>query len=168
MISIENKDVAKANYLGYSAYAKGPYYETNNKYNHFPPIMNDGRSVVSTWNNSTQWDNFLLISNNINSNSKYREYLTKNAQKIMRDQYFASSNDSGFFLDNAYKSEKIDTNIMKNEKISSPYMYHSYMTIDKPITDFYQNSDLKNTFLENQKINARKFRPTFSSSSSGV
>ena len=71
-------------------------YQTNNKYNKFPPLMSDGRSLISSYNNEDQINEMLLSRNSIVSNWQYRKYLMNNANTIMEYNYREVANDMGY------------------------------------------------------------------------
>lgn len=144
--------------LGYSKYATDGY-TTNNRYPSFPPLMNDSRSLISSWNTETQWDNSIITRNRIDSNWKYRRFLNTHASQIMKDQYIASCNDTGAYLENIYKTESVGSNSVRDEVKSIPYHYTSYTSTAKP--EGYNDSDLKSSYLEKDQLESRRFRPTF-------
>ena len=51
-------------------------YSTNNQYSNIPPKMQDGRSLISSWQPETIANSYLLKKENIKSNWEYRKYLT--------------------------------------------------------------------------------------------
>ena len=51
-------------------------YSTNNQYSEFPPMMKDGRSIVSSWQPESHINKEIKKQNNIKSNWEYpRPYL---------------------------------------------------------------------------------------------
>ena len=133
-------------------------YNTNNKYPEFPPLMSDGRSVTATWQPESTINADLIQSNNIQSNWQYRKYLTQNAQQIMEYNFRESSNDVGY-----YKRPLDLPNIQSNLVTSfnqQPYVYSSPLDNTKPLG--YTNSDLKETYLTREQLNARKIAPIVS------
>jgi hypothetical protein len=114
-------------------------YKTNNKYNNVPSIMNDGRSITTSTQPSAIINTDLIKRNNITSNWQYRQYLTTNASDIMKYNFTESSNDMGYYK--RYIND-IDTN----------------NSINNPIPSFLQ-SDLKDTYLTREQLNARKIAP---------
>jgi hypothetical protein len=71
-------------------------YSTNNVYANFPPLMSDGRSVLSTHQPESATNNYLLEKLNIQSNWEYRQYLQNNALDIMKFNSISMSNDVGY------------------------------------------------------------------------
>jgi len=122
-------------------------YKTNNKYQNFPPMMNDGRSLISSWQNETQINNKLIKENNIESNWKYRQYLTKNAKNVMEYNFRESANDTGYL---------IQPQSLKKTNSFTPYSFDSLNDTSKP----FQKSDLKELYLTREQLNAKKVAPT--------
>jgi hypothetical protein len=130
-------------------------YHANNKYDGFPPLMSDGRSVTATWQPESTINADLLKSNNIQSNWEYRRYLTKHATHIMQYNFRESSNDVGYYkrpLDvlDIQSNLVLDTN-------RTPYVFNSVLDNTKPIG--YSTSDLKDTYLTREQLNSRKISP---------
>ena len=69
-------------------------YGSNNKYRDFPPLMSDGRSIVSNSQNIAILNKKFITDNGITSNWKYRQYMINNANTIMEYNYRESSNDT--------------------------------------------------------------------------
>lgn len=119
-------------------------YDTNNKYNNFPAIMNDSRSLVSSWKSESEINNNLINENNIRSNWKYRQYLTKNASKIMENNFSESLKNNGY-------------NVTRKSHITTPVKFESLNDRSKE----FQNSDLKEIYLTREQLNAKKIAPVF-------
>ena len=134
-------------------------YGTNNRYFDFPPLMNDSRSVFSSWNTESAWNEDIRQRQHITSNWQYRRYLVDNAVPIMESQYLATMNDTGSFLTNKYKTEQMNTNSVAGGDVTSiPFFYTSYVSKEKPTG--YQQSDLKDIYLSREQLFARKFTPS--------
>jgi hypothetical protein len=71
-------------------------YHSNNRYDGFPPLMSDGRSIVATGKSEPLSHNALLKKTGIVNNAQYREYMIKNSRQIMMDEFRSASNDTGF------------------------------------------------------------------------
>jgi hypothetical protein len=124
-------------------------YKTNNVYPQFPPLMADGRSVISSWNTESVLNDKLCKENNIQTNWEYRKYLTKNAVEIMHQNFMETANDTG----NMFMSKEPDTpNI--------PFSYNSLNEQTKPVG--YETSDLKEIYLTKEQLYSRKVAPTIS------
>lgn len=115
-------------------------YETNNKYRKFPPLMTDGRSIISSLNNENQIHKMLLSKNGISSNWQYRKYLMDNANTIMEYNYREAANDTGY-------------SILPRKKTSSNNFLDTYDFLDQ-----LQSSDLKEMYLTREQLYAKKMR----------
>jgi len=118
-------------------------YKTNNKYPIFPPLMADGRSVISSWDTEAMLNEQIRKQNGITNNWDYRRYLTKNANQIMESNYNESANDTGHVFVSDYKSES-----------NSPFLYGSIY--EKPTSLHSNNSDLKDMYLTREQLYSRK------------
>ena len=129
-------------------------YKTNNKYPQFPPLMNDGRSITASWQHDAVTNATLIKDNNIRSNWEYRQYLTKNADKVAEQNFRESSNDLGY--NNRFATVP---NIQSNQfyGASGPAMYASILD-DKQVLG-HTTSDLKTTYLTREDLQSRKFSP---------
>lgn len=126
-------------------------YNTNNKYPEFPPLMNDGRAVVASYQPEAVANNELIKKHNIQSNWQYRQYLTKNALSIIKDNFLESSNDMGYykrFTDAPLVNNRYETNN------AVPHMYSHGFDGAKP--KGYVTSDLKTNYLSREELNSRK------------
>lgn len=139
-------DYKKNQYLGYTS---------NNKYDGFPPLMNDGRSVSASWQPEAVTNADLLQSNNIKSNWQYRKYLTENANQLMEYNFKESANDIGYSK-RPIDLTSIQSNIVTNMN-AQPYRYESVLDSTKPIGN--DMSDLKEIYLTREQLNARKISP---------
>ena len=85
----------------------------------------------------------------INSNWKYREYLTKNALSVQKQNMVEALSDIGY--DSSYMPRESNMN-------STPYSFTSYLDNSRP--DGYNSSDLKNAYLQKEQLDSRRFAPT--------
>ena len=122
-------------------------YGTNPVYPGFPPIMMDGRAIVASDQPEAVLNNALIKELGIKSNWQYRNYLTKNAEDIMRYNYRESSNDVGYFK--RYTDSPKEYNV--------PFVYPSFISQAKP--NGYQTSDLKDAYLSREQLEERKVEP---------
>lgn len=130
-------------------------YNTNNKYSDFPPLMNDGRSVVSSWVPESQINASLKKENSIKSNWEYRQYLTNNAKSIMEHNFREAANDTGY--NNAsMPMPNIQSNEVKGFE-TYPYSFKSVLDTTEP--KGYTTSDLKETYLTREQLAARQISP---------
>jgi len=129
-----------------------PHYQLNNKYNDFPPLMNDGRSLTTTWQSDTVTNEHLQQSANIKSNWEYRRYLTQNAKQLQTDLLSQSLNDVGYTVRNETPH--------LNQTFQSPIIYKSF---HNPIRHrFSEDSDLKNTYLSREQLQEKRVVPSVS------
>jgi hypothetical protein len=128
-----------------------PYlgYHSNNKYDNFPPLMKDGRSITASWQPEAVLNNKIIQDNNIKSNWQYRKFLTNNAVKIIKHNTIDSLNDVGYY--------KRHTDAPEHSKVNTPYLYQSYLDTTKPIG--YVDTDLKQNYLTREQLNSRKVSP---------
>lgn len=130
-------------------------YSTNNKYPNFPPLMSDGRPITATTQPDAVINADIIKSNNIKSNWEYRQFLTRNADNIIKYNFTESSNDIGY-----YKRPLDVLDIRTNTAPSStytPYKYTSVMDNSRP--NGYSSSDLKDAYLSREQLNSRKISP---------
>ena len=137
-------------------------YKTNNRYDGFPPLMSDGRSVVAGASSETLHHNSILKQMNGHlgstttiNNAQYREYMVKNARKIMEADFRNASNDVGYY-------ERFADQIRQDNPASgTPYLYTSVEEKAQPLG--YSESDLKSIYLTREELDARRstaaFRP---------
>ena len=118
-------------------------------------MMKDGRSIVSSWQTETQMNKELKNQNNIKSNWEYRQYLTKNAKDVMRNEFVQSANDTGYNTKNA-QSPNIQSNEVQGYS-NYPYSFKSVLDETKPAG--YVQSDLKTTYLSRDQLESRQISP---------
>jgi hypothetical protein len=175
------KETIPASHLG---------YKTNNRYDGFPPLMSDGRSVfagarsetllqntilkqmyaarpldIITWQNEgvkppqfyQQMNSTLDEKSSIN-NAQYREYMVKNARKIMEADFRNASNDVGYYERFA---DQIRAQNDTQSVSGAPYLYTDIADSARPIG--YSDSDLKAIYLTREELDSRRstaaFRP---------
>ena len=115
-------------------------YDTNNQYPAFPSMMNDGRSVVSSWEPESMVDSKLKMENGIRTNWEYRRYLMKNADAILTQNFKQAQNDTGY----AYASDDVLLS-----SYQPPYMYKSIS--DKNPVFGMNNGPLKAEYLSREE-----------------
>ena len=122
---------------------------SNNIYYNMPPIMNDGRNF-STWHPECLINENLKKAEGIQSNWDYRRFLQTNATTIMKYNYLEASNASG----------NNPSTIVNNQSSSnSPFVFTSTHDQRKPVFG-YNNSDLKQSYLTREQLNARMVAPS--------
>ena len=123
-------------------------YQTHNLYKDFPPIMEDGRVLVASWQPEAVTNNNLVKLAGVTTNWKYREYLTHNAVGIMKQNQAETMNDIGYVARYAKAPET---------PYRPPYSYKSYL--DNTTVFGYQNSNLKDLYFTKEQLDARKVSP---------
>ena len=121
-------------------------YTTNNQHVNFPPLMSDGRSVISSWQPESWKNNMILQKNGIQSNWQYRQYLARNAEQLRQENFIESCNDVGYY---ARYDQPMDQ--------PHPFSYSSILDKSKPVG--FQDGDLKDIYVSREQLNARKISP---------
>ena len=140
-------------------------YGANNVYPGFPPLMNDGRALIASWQPEAVDNQLLLKSSGVQSNWEYRKYLTHNAESIMQRNFTETANDCGYY-NNGTNSESnnvpflpIFAGLSKN---TSPARYNSYIQSENEFGRF--ESDLKADYLSREQLASRRVTPVISQS----
>jgi len=120
-------------------------YQSNNKYMNFPPIMNDGRSVHSSWQPGAVVDELIRTENNIHSNWQYRKYLVENSEEIKNHNFKQSCNDVGYFIRN--ENKQVDSGMQGR------------IGIGEPVTRV-NTSDLKQMYMSREQLHANQVIPS--------
>jgi hypothetical protein len=120
----------------------------NNKFNDFPPIMNDGRNYT-VYQPGAEINSSIREQSNITSNWQYRKYLQKNATNIIEKDQLNACNNVGV---NLYNFSKPSPN--------NPYLFTSCIEDTQPIG--YETSDLKHAYLSRYELQCRKSVPDVS------
>lgn len=123
------------------------YSGSNNIHFDFPPIMSDGRNF-SKWQPGSKVNEELRKENNIKSNWQYRQYLTQNADSIIKSNQLEACDDCCYCPVNQ-SNKQVTSN--------SPFLYKSCMEKSQPYG--YENSDLKNLYLSSYELQARMVAP---------
>jgi hypothetical protein len=125
------------------------YSGSNNINFNFPPIMADGRNFAS-WQPSAVINERIQQGEKIKTNWEYRQFLQRNADKIMNYNNVESCYYLG--LDTHAKSEKTPSD-------NVPFKFRSVYDSNKPGFG-YNNSDLKNPYLSREQLNAKMISPS--------
>lgn len=132
------KETIPASHLG---------YQTNNRFPEFPPMMTDGRSLISSWQPESAMNNRIIKDNNIKSNWQYRKFIKQHANEILEYNLQEVCNDTGYFIKN-------DT----RQVTGGPYLYNSINDNTK-VLGLTEDSDLKELYLSRERLDARKVAP---------
>lgn len=125
---------------------------SNNIHFNYPPIMNDGRNYAS-YQPEAVVNERIQQQNGINTNWKYRQFLTKNANDIMN-----------FNTEEACYTLGLSPHVTTDTTPSSnvPFVYKT--TFDTRTPGFgYNNSDLKNPYLSRIELQSRMISPSIES-----
>jgi hypothetical protein len=120
-------------------------YHTNNRFPNFPPIMSDGRAVISNWQPEAVVNERIIKDNNIKSNWQYRQFIRQHAKEIMEHNFNETCNDTGYLVQR------------DNHESKTPYVYKSIEDTTKVLG--VENSDLKELYLSRERLDARKVAP---------
>lgn len=144
-------------------------YQSNNIYTDFPPIMNDGRSITSSYNPNAAQSEKIISENNLKTSFEYRNFLTKNANKIREHNYLESLNEFGYTItpaDIIYNKPITEgaVNLEKRGPVfidsSTPYTFSSVLDNKRQTRDvFSHDSDLKRSYLSREELNSKKVAP---------
>jgi hypothetical protein len=129
-------------------------YHTNNKYEGFPPLMSDGRTVTASYQPEAVLNEHLLKEIGVENNWQYRQYLTKNAKEIMKYNCIQTATDAGYL--------KRYADLSDGSSHSTPFLYPTYENKQKP--KGYEDSDLKELYLTRDQLQARMFAPEITQS----
>ena len=121
---------------------------SNNIHFNFPPIMDDGRNYAS-YQPEAVINERIQQQNNINTNWKYRQFLTKNASDIIN-----------FNTQEACYTLGLSPHVTSDATPSSnvPFVYKSTFDTNNPGFG-YSNSDLKSPYLSRVELQARMISP---------
>lgn len=135
-------------------------YSTNNVYPGFPPLMNDGRALIASWQPDAVLNQSLLQSSGIKTNWEYRKFLTHNANDIMRRNFTEAANDMGYYIQErkgAANPNFVPIFSAMQKKHAQPTKYNSYLEPEQGFGQF--ESDLKANYLSREQLQARMAAP---------
>ena len=121
---------------------------SNNIHFGFPPLMADGRNYAD-WQPGAAVNEEIRKDAGIKTNWEYRQYLTKNADQIMRTNQLAACNQC-CACPARYGADRPAT--------GTPFLYSSCTETAKPFG--YENSDLKDAYLSSYQLNCRLTAPS--------
>ena len=130
---------------------------SNNIHFDFPPIMQDGRNY-SSYQPEAVVNERIQQENQINSNWKYRQFLTNNGVRIMNMNNQEACYTLGL-------SPHVRTDATPSSNV--PFIYKSTFDTSKPGYG-YSSSDLKNPYISRQELQARLVSPSFPNVLDGV
>jgi len=113
-------------------------YDTNTLYPGFPPMMSDGRALVASYQPEAVLNHNLVKLVGVDSNWKYRKYLTQNANEIMNYNTNEAYNDVGYYK----RFEETPVLGEKRERVPN------------------YGSDLKQLYISREELDSRKVSPS--------
>ena len=120
-----------------------PYYTIE-------PQQNFQGLNYNSWQPEALTNNKILADTGIQTNWKYRQYMQKNANQIMKYNTMESIYTSG---NNPYT-------VVNNEPTNkSPFLYTSIHQTNNPAYGF-RNSDLKQSYTSKQQVKAKMIAPS--------
>ena len=119
---------------------------SNNIHFDFPPIMTDGRNYAK-WQPGAVINQEIRKDNNIKSNWQYRNFLTNNADSVIKSNQLEAC-DSCCYCPTLKVGEPVP---------NTPFLYKSCMEKSQPYG--YADSDLKNLYLSSSQLQARMIAP---------
>lgn len=122
----------------------------NSNYYTIEPTINKLGANYNSWQPSRVSNDTLVYKSGINSNWKYRQYIQKNANDIMKYNTMETITNSG---NNPYVL--LNTQPSQN----TPYIYQSIHETENP-TCGYTNSDLKQDYIQSHRRKARMIAPS--------
>ena len=115
------------------------YSGSNNIFKSAPPLMSDGRNFTR-WVPGREIDRELKKKYQINTNSKYRQFLISNSDNIIKFNQLEACNDCRCCP--YFKNQ--------NQTPNTPFLYKSCLQDNKPFG--YESSDLKNLYLTRNRL----------------
>jgi hypothetical protein len=104
----------------------------------------------SSWQPDGLINHKIIVDTGIQSNWKYRQYMQKNANEIMKFNSMQSIHDSG-------NNPHILVNTTPTG--NTPHLYHSIHDTNHPSYGF-RNSDLKQNYMDKMQMKARMVAPS--------
>jgi hypothetical protein len=130
------------------------YSGSNNIHFNFPPIMADGRNYAA-WQPDAVINERIQKEQGINTNWKYRQYLTQNALQVMKYNNSEACYDLG--LPSHFTSMRDPaSNVPEN---SGPILYSSIYDTKRPGYG-YNESNLKSPYLSREQLQTKMISPT--------
>lgn len=122
----------------------------NNNFYTIRPTQEIQGNSYGLWQPDSETNQKMLIDSGLSSNWKYRQYIQKNANDIMKFNTMQAINTSG---NNPYTI--LNTRPTEN----TPHLYRSLHDTSNPPYGF-RESDLRQNFLSKQQMKARMISPS--------
>lgn len=130
------------------------YKGSNNIHFDYPALMSDGRNYTN-WDPACEKNKFLIAKNDIQSNFQYRQFLTNNANNLIKTNKKQACDNCGV-CDYGHPLQKNTNN--------GKYLYKSVSDQHQPYG--YETSDLKNLYLSREQLQTRLSAPIMSQTQS--
>jgi len=122
------------------------YSGSNNIHQDYPALMSDGK-MFTLYNPACDINKKLKEKNGMKNNYQYRQFLIKNGVSLMNKNNVAS----------CHECSECVLQGTSNDKSYGKYLFTSISDNSKPYG--YQNSNLKNLYLERQALNSQFVSP---------
>lgn len=142
-------------------------YATNNRYPHFPPKMQDGRSLISSWTPESvvdqqfwkEHENEFRDRAPLNPNWMYRRYLQKTGYETMAKNFLETANDTGFSSSSAAAAAypRGQAPVHPSQERNTPFLFNALN--DQALPQGYESSDLKSLYMTREQLDSRKYAP---------
>lgn len=136
-------------------------YHSNNRYDGFPPLMSDGRSIVATGKSEALGHNVLLKKTGIVNNAQYRDYMIKNSRQIMMDEFRSASNDTGFSEQGRFADYLLAAVTPVPTAKDAKQMPYPGKDASQGQKIAYKTSDLKEIYLSREQLVEKRNYPAF-------
>lgn len=123
----------------------------NNKYSNYAPLMSDSRLFTSYDPHYENNDKF-MEQHHIETNYDYRQYLIRNADKIIEDNQRTMCNQVGVC--------RFSTESYTQRNPEGKYLYKGHSDKTQPYG--YETSDMKKTYVEKSARQSRMAAPIMS------
>jgi len=127
------------------------YSGSNNIHFDYPPIMADGR-LYASWQPNSVINDQIRKDQNIKTNWEYRQYLTNNAQSVMKYNHQEACSELGTPSSFSY------ANIFPEN--TGPILFTSINDTKRPGFG-YNDSNLKSPYLSREQLQTKMSAPTF-------
>ena len=121
---------------------------SNNIHLNYPPLMEDGRNFAN-WYSGAVINEQIRKSVNVKSDFEYRQYLIRNADKIIKNNQLDSCNDCGYCPSNFNST---DFNITR---ANTPYVFNNQNKYIIP--NGYESSNLKKIYLSRNDLQSKMY-----------
>lgn len=126
---------------------------SNNIHYDYPPLMSDGRNYTN-WTPMCKINQEHFKQSGIRTNFEYRQYITQNAEHIMKSNLDNVCDNCGVC--------KYGMPLQKEATKEGKYLYKSCRDMKQPYG--YEDSDMKQLYLSRQALQSEYYAPLMSQS----